>query len=97
MGISKIGRLFAANFDIVSPTQPAAPSASRADAQQSALQSSAEAVVLSKSLQSINRTPLSEVEETRAARVQQLKEQVRSGEYKVNREAVAVSIVRDLA
>ena len=45
----------------------------------------------------MNRVPLGDADTARAARVQKLKEDVRSGDYKVDKEKVAVSVLRDLA
>lgn len=97
MGITKISSLFAANTDpvpAVTPTQEVTPQGAPA---QGSSQASTEAVVLSKNLQTINRVPLGDADAARAARVQKLKEDVRSGDYKIDREKVAISVLRDLA
>jgi flagellar biosynthesis anti-sigma factor FlgM len=96
MGISKIGSLFAANVDAVpAVTQPKEVTPSSAPVVTP--QVSTDAVVLSKNLQTINRTPLPDTESARAAKVKDLKEQVRSGEYKPDSAKVAEAVIRDLA
>ena len=97
MGITKISSLFAANTDpvpAVTPTKEVTPQAAPA---QGTPQSSSDAVVFSKNLQTMNRVPLGDADAARAARVQKLKEDVRSGDYKVDKDKVAVSVLRDLA
>ena len=97
MGISKITNLFAANTDAVpavTPTKGVAPQSTQA---QGAPQGGSDAVIFSSKLQPTNRVALGDAETARANRVQQLKEQVKSGDYKVDREKVAVSVLRDLA
>lgn len=96
MGISKISNLFAANTDAVpsvTPTKAVAPQVSQA---QGAPQGGSDAVVLSSKLDPSNRVPLEDPEKARAARVQQLKSEVRGGKYKADPEKVAVSVMRDL-
>ena len=97
MGITKISSLFAANTDpvpAVTPTKEVIPQGAPAQGTQ---QASNDAVVFSKNLQTINRVPLGDADAARAARVQKLKEDVRSGDYKVDKDKVAVSVLRDLA
>lgn len=97
MGITKIGSLFAANIDsvpAVKPTQGVTP-------QQTPLkvssQTSNDAVVLSKNLQTSQKVPLADAESARAAKVDKLKQQIKSGDYKPSSDAVAVAVMRDLA
>jgi flagellar biosynthesis anti-sigma factor FlgM len=93
MGITRISNLFAANVDAV----PAANPSKAITPQSSPANGPSDAVVVSRSLQSANRVPLQDAEAARAAKVDQLKQQVKSGTYKPNKEQVAVSILRDLA
>lgn len=96
MGISKIGSLFAANVDAV-PAVTQSKEVTPSNAPVVTPQVSTDAVVLSKNLQTINRTPLPDTESTRAAKIKDLKEQVRSGEYKPDSAKVAEAVIRDLA
>jgi flagellar biosynthesis anti-sigma factor FlgM len=97
MGISKITNLFAANTDAVPAVTPPKAVTPQSTQTQGAPQGGSDAVVFSSRLQPTNRVPLGDAEAARANRVQQLKEQVRSGDYKVDKEKVAVSVLRDLA
>jgi flagellar biosynthesis anti-sigma factor FlgM len=97
MGISKIGSLFAANVDAIPASTPTAPAAPQAESQAVAPVVQNDAVVLSNSLRNMNRAPLADTDATRASRVQELKQQVRSGSYKPSSEKVAETIIRDLA
>jgi anti-sigma28 factor (negative regulator of flagellin synthesis) len=56
-----------------------------------------DAVVISMNRQPSNRVPLHDAESAQAAKVAQLKQQVKSGSYHPDREQVAVAILRDLA
>ena len=97
MGISKISSLFAANTDPVAAVTPSKEVTPQGAPAQGPQQASTDAVVFSKNLQTMNRVPLGDADTARAARVQKLKEDVRSGDYKVDKEKVAVSVLRDLA
>ncbi|MEY4669048.1 MAG: Anti-sigma-28 factor, FlgM [Pseudomonadota bacterium] len=97
MGISKISNLFAANVDAVPAVTPSKGVTPQSAPVQSTTPTSTDAVVLSKNLQSMNRAPLQDAESARAARVDQLKQQVKNGTYKVSKEQVAVAVLRDLA
>lgn len=97
MGITKISSLFAANTDPVPAVTPSKEVTPQGVAAQESTQSSTDAVVFSKNLQTMNRVPLGDAEAARSARVQKLKEDVRSGNYKADSGKVAVSVLRDLA
>lgn len=97
MGITKISNLFAANIDGVPAVKPTSPIASETRGSQETSQAASDAVVFSKSLPNAAHATVTDSESARAARVQKIKEQVRSGEYKANKEGVAISILRDLA
>ena len=97
MGITKISNLFASNIDsvpAVTPSKAVTPQSTRAQETQ---QETSDAVILSKNIQSMTRVPLQDAESARAARVAQLKDQVKSGSYKLDQEQVAISLLRDLA
>lgn len=97
MGITKIGTLFAANTDPVPAATASSPVSPQAAQTQSASQAGGEAAVVSRTLQNVNRTPLADTEAARSARVKTIKEQVRRGDYKPDRDGVAKAIIRDLA
>ena len=97
MGITKISSLFAANTDPVAAVTQSKEVTPQSAPAQGPQQASTDAVVFSKNLQTMNRVPLGDADSARAARVQKLKEDVRSGDYKVDKEKVAVSVLRDLA
>lgn len=97
MGITKISSLFAANVDQVPAVTPSKTVAPQTTQTQGAPQGGSDAVVFSSNLQPSNRVPLGDAESARAARVQKLKEEVRGGTYRPEREKVAVSVIRDLA
>jgi flagellar biosynthesis anti-sigma factor FlgM len=97
MGITKIGSLFAANIDSVPAVKPTPGIAPQQTPTQVASQTSSDAVVLSKSLQTSQKVPLADAESARAAKVDKLKQQVKSGTYKPSSDAVAVAVLRDLA
>jgi flagellar biosynthesis anti-sigma factor FlgM len=97
MGITKISNLFAANVDAVPAVTPSKAVTPQSAPAQNTSQASSDAVVVARSLQSMNRAPLQDAESARAAKVDQLKQQVKDGTYKVDREQVAVSVLRDLA
>lgn len=92
MGITKISNLFPANVDAVPPV-----TASRAVTPQSAPAQNTSQVSTDAAVVSLHRTPLQDPESARAAKVHELKQQVKSGAYKPNHHQVAVSILRDLA
>ena len=92
MGITKISNLFAANVDAVPAVNPSKAVTPQSAPAQSTPQASTDAAVVS-----LNRVPLQDAESARAAKVDQLKQQVKSGTYKPNKDQVAVSILRDLA
>lgn len=92
MGITKISNLFAANVDAVPAVTPSKAVTPQAAPAQNTPQVSTDAAVVS-----LNRVPLQDAESARAAKVDQLAQQVKSGSYKPNPEQVAVSILRDLA
>jgi len=97
MGITKIGSLFAANIDSVPAVKPTPAATPQQAPTQSAAQASNDAVIFSKNIQASQRTPLPDAESARAAKVDKLKQQVKSGDYKPNSDAVAVAVLRDLA
>lgn len=97
MGITKISNLFASNIDSVPAVTPSKAITPQATRTQETQQEASDAVILSKNLQSMNRVPLQDAESARAARVAQLKDQVKSGSYKLDQEQVAISLLRDLA
>lgn len=97
MGITKISSLFAANIDQVPGVTPSKQVAPQATQAQGAPQGGSDAVVFSSKLQPTNRVPLGDAEAARAARVQKLKQDVRGGNYQVDPQKVAVSVIRDLA
>ena len=97
MGISKIGSLFAANVDAIPASPPSSSVSARTESQPVAPSSPNDAVVFSANLRNMNRTPLADADTARAARVQELKQQVKSGTYKPSSEEVAVAVLRDLA
>jgi flagellar biosynthesis anti-sigma factor FlgM len=97
MGISNISNLFAANVDAVPAVNPSKAVTPQSAPAQNAAQGSSDAVIVSRNLQASNRVPLQDAESARAAKVEQLKQQVKSGTYKPDREQVAVSVLRDLA
>ena len=92
MGITKISNLFAANIDPVPAPTPSKAIAPQATSAQNSPQVSTDAAIVS-----MNRVPLQDAESMRAAKLDQLKQQVKSGTYKPDKEKVAVSILRDLA
>jgi anti-sigma28 factor (negative regulator of flagellin synthesis) len=97
MGITRLSSLFAANIDPV----PAVPRTHEVSPHETAAQRSepvsSDAVVVSKTLQSANRSPVADADVAHAARLQKLTESVRSGTYTADREKVAISLLRDLA
>lgn len=97
MGINKISNLFAANTDAVPAVTPTKAVTSQTSQTQGAPQGGSDAVVLSSKLQPTNRVPLGDADTARANRVQQLKAEVKSGNYKVDGDKVAVAVLRDLA
>lgn len=97
MGITKISNLFASNIDSVGSVTPGRSVTPEATRTQEAREERSDAVVLSKNLQSTNRAILQDAESERAARVAQLKDQVKRGSYKLDQEQVAISLLRDLA
>lgn len=97
MGITKISNLFASNIDSVPAVAPSRPITTEATRTKEAQEERSDAVILSKNLQSTNRAILQDAESARAARVAQLKEQVKRGSYKLDQEQVAISLLRDLA
>jgi anti-sigma28 factor (negative regulator of flagellin synthesis) len=98
MGISKIGSLFASNVDPVLRPQAAGQqgAGAQAQSQQTQAQASTDAVVYSRSMGTKVAAPTS-TEDSRAARVQQLKSDVGSGAYKPDTEKVAVAVLKELA
>jgi flagellar biosynthesis anti-sigma factor FlgM len=100
MGISRIGSLFAANVDSLANRSKSSESSQQPQTQtQGANTTSSEAVVFSASLGRSAQAQSSPTPppDDRAARVQQLRDQVARGEYKPSSQAVAVSVFRDLA
>ena len=97
MGITKISNLFASNIDSVPAVTPSTAITPQPARTQEIEQEASDAVILSKNLQSMNRIPLQDAESARAARVAHLKDQVKSGSYKLDHEQVAISLLRDLA
>lgn len=97
MGISKIGTLFAANVDAIPASNPSSSVSARPEAQPAASPPANDAVVLSANLRNMGKTPLADADTARAARLQELKQQVKSGSYKPSSEKVAVAVIRDLA
>ncbi len=97
MGITKISNLFASNIDSVRSVTPSRSVTPEATRTQETRDERSDAVVLSKNLQSTNRAILQDAESARAARVAQLKDQVKRGSYKLDQEQVAISLLRDLA
>ncbi len=97
MGITRISNLFASNIDSVPAVTPSRPVTAEATRTQETQEERSDAVVLSKNLQSTNRAILQDAASARAARVAQLKDQVNIGSYKLDREQVAISLLRDLA
>ena len=92
MGISRIGVLFAANADsLKSLNKQSEESTSSRGSQGSS--SNDEAVVVSSSM---TRPASPEADPARAARVQQIKEQVTKGSYRVDPAKLALAVVRDL-
>lgn len=92
MGITKISNLFAANVDSVPAVTPSKAVTPQSAPAQNAPQASTDAAIVS-----MNRVPLQDAESARAAKIDQLKQQVKSGSYKPNPDQIAVSILRDLA
>lgn len=90
MGISRIGTLFAANVD--SPRKSNPQEGDRGAARSTEALHNDDAAVVSRSAYSAN--PVNDAERT--ARVQQLKNQVRRGEYRADTTKVALSLYRDL-
>ena len=97
MGITKISNLFAANTDPVPAVKPSKEVSPQRAPAQGSQDASSDAVIFSKNLQTMNRIPLGDADAVRAARVQQLKADVRGGDYKVDPHKVAISVLRDLA
>ncbi len=97
MGITKISNLFAANVDAVPAVTPSKGVTAQADPAQSSAQPSSDAVIVAKTINVAHRSALQDAESARAAKVEQLRQQVKSGAYKVDRDQVAISILRDLA
>ena len=99
MGISKIGSLFASNVDPVLRPQPAGQqgAGAQAQSQQTRAQPSTDAVVYSRSMGTTKAPASTSAEDSRAARVQQLKSEVGSGAYKPDTEKVAVAVLKELA
>jgi anti-sigma28 factor (negative regulator of flagellin synthesis) len=97
MGITKIGSLFAANTDPVPAVKAGSPVSPQGTQTQNPQHVSGDAAIVSKNLQNVNRTPLGDAEASRAAKVKLIKEQVRRGDYKPDKQGVAMSIIRDLA
>jgi anti-sigma28 factor (negative regulator of flagellin synthesis) len=92
MGITKISNLFAANVDAVPAVTPSKAVTPQSTSAQNAPQLSTDAAIVS-----LNRVPLQDAESARAAKVDQLKQQVKNGSYKPKQDQVAMSILRDLA
>jgi anti-sigma28 factor (negative regulator of flagellin synthesis) len=92
MGITKISHLFIANVDAVPAVTPSKAVTPQSAHAQKAPQASTDAAIVS-----MHRVPLQDADSARAAKVDQLKQQVKSGTYKPNQDQVAVSILRDLA
>lgn len=97
MGITKIGSLFAANIDSVPAVKPTPAVAPQQTPTPAAPQVPGDAVVFSRTMQSSQRVPLADAESARASKVDKLKAQVKSGDYKPSSDAVAVAVLRDLA
>lgn len=102
MGISKIGSLFASNVDAVSlqlnsENTAESKQAEKQSAQQTtAMKQSTDAVVYSRSMVTSQRQAAAAADEGRTARVQKLKDQVKSGQYRTDSEKVAVAVLKDL-
>jgi anti-sigma28 factor (negative regulator of flagellin synthesis) len=98
MGISRIGSLFASNVDPVLRPQVAGQqgAGTQAQSQQTKVQLSTDAVVYSGSM-STKGTASTSAEDSRAARVQQLKSDVSLGAYRPDTEKVAVAVLKELA
>ena len=92
MGISKIGLLFAANVDSVKGRKRETENAEQAQRRPS---SGDDAAVISSSIAQSSGADASE-ERNRASRIEQLKNQIRSGTYKVNTAQVALAVARDI-
>jgi len=92
MGISKIGLLFAANVDSVKGRKRETEDAERA---QRRSPSGDDAAVVSSSMAQAPEANASE-ERNRAARIAQLRNQIRSGTYKVNTAQIALALARDI-
>ncbi len=90
MGISRIGILFAANVD--SPRRSSPREENREANRAAEANRNDDAAVVSRSRYSTN--PAEDPE--RAARVQQLKNQVRRGQYNVSSAKIALSVYRDI-
>jgi len=96
MGISKIGSLFAANVDSLAERAKSSGQQSQTPTSvTNAPQQGGEAVVFSSSFTGSKAAP--EQSSDRSDRVAQLKQQVARGDYSVDSEKVAVSVLRDLA
>ncbi len=90
MGISRIGILFAANVD--SPRRNNAREGNREAERAAQANRNDDAAVVSRSRYSANSTD----DPDRVARVQQLKNQVRRGQYSVSSAKIALSVYRDI-
>lgn len=93
MGISRIGILFAANVDSLKKGQQARESDTAAAREATDARRNDDAVIVSRSSSS-SASPTQEAD--RLARVQQLKNQVRRGQYSVSAAKIALSLYRDI-
>ncbi len=92
MGVSRIGILFAANADSVRGRQRE-PEETRAPQAEQRASASDDAAIVSASAR---RGEDPEQAANRAARIEQLKSQIRRGSYNVNSAKLALSVFRDL-
>jgi len=92
MALSKIGTLFAANVDSMRARrrEPEEQKTSEASAR---TQARDDAAYVSPSMATASDA---EADPTRAARIAQLQNQIRSGTYKVSSAQIALSLARDL-
>ncbi len=93
MGISRIGILFAANVDSLKKGQQARESDNASAREAADARRNDDAVIVSRSSSS-SASPTQEAD--RLARVQQLKNQVRRGQYSVSAAKIALSLYRDI-
>lgn len=98
MGISKIGSLFASNVDSLYRQLASEPKPAErpAESQPKPPVQPSDAVIYSRSMMAARQQASSSEEVARAARLQQLKDQIARGQYSSDTSQVAVALLKDL-